>query len=239
MAEYDYTKDDVPFNVPGEDVDNFMLPDVAAPQQTAEEIEKSNGFRDIPPGDHILVVQGFRGGPEPVQHTVQVNGQIASYNTYSIKVKFSLPTDPRATVEDYFVLPPADQGELTAYYRGVPTDKTNQTPGMAANKFYHFIGKLGFPYPPGGKLPEAARKLGNWKGRAIAATIVDGGNYTDKDGNHKKAFNKIKFWSYRQANHENNGPGSIPGSIPGSTPAVHAGRQSVAAATAAAGLDNV
>jgi hypothetical protein len=226
-----------PLMSPEDDVENFEIADVSAPTATADDIEKNNGFREVPPGDHILVVKGFRGPVESDSYRVKVGEQLRSYTSHSVRVTFCLPGDPRATVEDYFILPPANPSELEAYYRGVPTDKPDQTPGNAANKFYHFISRLGFPYPPGGKLPDGARRLGNWKGRAIGASVVDGGTYTDKSGATKKGWNKVKYFSYRPADHQAHGPQTIPAT--GTGGAHSSGRPRQASTPASVGLDNI
>lgn len=202
--DYDYTKgDSVPFGSPDDDLDAFELPSAAAPVRTAEDIEKENSFREIPAGDQILVVAGLAEAPSEDHHRVQMpDGTIGAFVSYSIRVKFHLPNDPRATISDFFVVPPADPGHLAAYFDGIEPNKSGQynpnSKGLAASKFYHFLGRLGFPYAPGENLPPAATKVSNWKGRAIIATVVEGNEYVGRDGKPKKGRNQIKFFSYRQ-----------------------------------------
>jgi len=230
MSDYDYTADDrVPYGEPTqEDIDGFMLPDATAPTTTAEQIEESNNF-EIPPGEHTLVVTGFRGMPEEQSFTVMLNNRAVSYRSHTVKVQFGLPFNAKKRVEDFFVLPPANPGELDAYYNGKPLKdgKVSDQPGVSASKFYHFISRLGYAYPPGGKLPDAARKLGNWRGRAIRATVEAGGEYKAKDGTMKKGFNRVKFWSYKPAD------GSQGGNAGG--PALSSQRPAAAPAMAGAG----
>lgn len=192
MSDYDYTRDDASTS----DIDNFEIPDVSAPSATAEQIENDNNF-EIPPGDHTLVVTGFNGLPELKPFSVLLNGRTVSYSSMTIQVRFGLPFNTKKNVTDFFVLPPANPGELDAYYNGVPLDaKAGVTGGLSASKFFHFISRLGFPYPPGGKLPEAARRLGNWKGRTIKARVEAGKDWIGRDGAVKKGYSRIKFWSY-------------------------------------------
>lgn len=192
MPTYDYTKDDIP----PESAEDFTIADVTASAKSADQLEAENGFQEVPPGDHLLIVKGFVGPPQPDCQKVFVNGRLVSYNTHVIKVIFMLPDQPRATVRDSFRLPPASPGDLHAYYEGKskPEDKS---PRFDAAKFLHFISRLGWPYPPGGKLPEEARALRNWKGRAIHATVVPGRPWVGNDGKERQGFNSIKLFSYR------------------------------------------
>ena len=80
--------------------------------------------------------------------------------------------------------------------------------GFEARKFFHFLERLGFPYPKGEKLPPEARKLSNWKGREIVGTILAAVPYTktvvdQTTGEEKEEVKpgscKVLLFSYRPA----------------------------------------
>jgi hypothetical protein len=129
-----------------------------------------------------------------------------SYESAAVRVKFCLTDNPRATIEDYFVLPPDDPSQLRAYWEGTPPGK--KSVGFNANKFYQFIGAIGFPYPAGGELPAEAARLGNWKGRTVMVTVKAGEPYTDKAGLEKMGRNQVKLFSYRASEATVNGSGA-------------------------------
>lgn len=189
----------------GSDIDNYDIGEVAASNQTADEIAKANAYPEIPPGEQILIMGGFAAPPKEQLCKVILDGQLASYDSAMVNVIFHTPGNPKATVRDMFLLPPADARQMRAYHYGLAIDpKTQQAytdakPGRDSNKFFHFIGRLGFSYPAGGKLPAEARRLGNWKGRAIIATVRAAKPYTGKDGTQKDGFPSIKFYSYKPA----------------------------------------
>jgi hypothetical protein len=196
-AEHDYTRDGtdgVPFD---SDPADYRIGDVQAPEdRDADKIERENGFRTIPPGRHVLVVRGFRDQPEEKYYPVMLSGRQSGFTAAQVKVRLSLPNDPRATIEDIFLLPPADPREHAAYWHGVP-DGQNQG-GFQANKFLHFIERLGFPFPAGGRLHPDGQHLRNWIDRPIVAEVKDGDYYKDSEGNSKKGFNKVKLFSYER-----------------------------------------
>lgn len=194
MPIHDYSQDD--FNT---DPDNFTIGgDVVASDKSADEIESANSFTDVPPGEQLLVVAGFAGPPEEALYKVSLNGRMVSFSAHSVRVRFHLDGKPNCSISDFFLLPPSDPRELNAYYLGLPEGKKQA--GWAASKFIHFINRLGYPFPPGAKLPEAARRLGNWKGRKIYAMVEAGrGTYTDKNGVEKPRGNQIKPFSFRIA----------------------------------------
>jgi hypothetical protein len=200
---HDYTRDDS-FNT---DPDDFVIGAVVAPAKSADDIEKENLFSAVPPGEHLLTVLDFPNPPEEKPYKVMVNGRLELFTAHSIRVRFCLPGNPKCTVTDYFLLPPSDPKQLNAYYNGVPEGKKQA--GWAASKFVHFINRLGYSFPPGGVLPEAAQRLGNWKGRAIYATVEPGRRYTDSQGNQKPGSNQIKTWSYRPAQQGAGGAGGV------------------------------
>jgi hypothetical protein len=177
--------------------DDFEIPDVVALSKSAEEIEIESSYRDVPPGDHELVVVGFLKNPEIKTREVYLNGRRVSYDATVVIVKLALASDRSAQVTDSFDLPPGEPGQLAAYYDGLMKADGKQK-GFMASKFYHFIERLGWPYPKGGNLPAEARRLGNWKGRSIHATIEPGKSYFDAtSGEEKPGRNQVKLFSYR------------------------------------------
>lgn len=198
MPAYDYTKEPIPFD--GENADDFEIgSDVAnVSDRDAARIELENVRRHVPPGRHLLIVAGFRDAPQIDSFRVQLNGRTVSFDAYRVKVRFCLPSDPVATVEDNFLLPPDNPAHLPAYFNGMEPEGSKA--GFQANKFIHFIDRLGYPFPPGGKLPEAARRLSNWKGRPIVAEVISGKPYVDrKTGETKQGYPQIKLFSYEVA----------------------------------------
>ncbi len=240
---HDYTKDDVPFG--GDNADDFMIGDATAPDKTADQIEGENSFTTVPPGEHLLIVAGFPDPPQENIYKVMVDGRLHSFVSHSVRVRFHLAGQPTCTITDFFLLPPQDPGQLNAYYNGIPEGKKQA--GWSASKFVHFINRLGYPFPPGAKLPEAAKRLGNWKGRTIHATVESGrGTYTDKDGGEKPRSNQVKPFSYRASQGTVNGVGASSPQKPGQ----QAPRQAApsnqpmpaaagAGSTYSAGLDNL
>jgi hypothetical protein len=206
-ASYDYTREDTYEENP----DDFILGGAVA-ARSADEIEKENVFLPVPPGDHLLVLSGFAGPPQNALYTVTLNGQRVQYEASSIRVRFSLPSNPRCSVVDFFLLPPNDPRDQKAYFDGLPEGKKQA--GWAASKFIHFINRLGYTWLPGQPLPEGARRLGNWKGRMIHAVVEAGkGTYKDRDGIEQARGNQIKAFTYRpsQDTVEGRGPGNSGG----------------------------
>lgn len=229
---YDYTRE-----LPETSAEEYVLPEVTV-AQSGDDIERENTFKDVPPGDHLLVVKGFDGPPAEESRKAFVNGRLVSFRAAKVGVILALPDDERATVRDYFMFPPSNPAELIAYYEGT-SKPDGKSPGFESKKFFHFIDRLGWPVPAGGKLPEGARKLANWKGRTIHATVQDGDNYTDKNGNEKKGFNRVKLFSYRPSEATMTGrppapPTSSP--APAATRPAPASRPAPAAAAPAAAL---
>lgn len=217
MSEYDYTQEDVA--VAAED---FEIANVVAPQKSAEEIEAESSFEEIPPGVHELVVVGFLKPPKAERKDVFVDGQRRGFDTHSVVVKFALPDDRGKQVTDFFLLPPGDPEGLDAYHRGSKGPQ-GKVPGFNSNKFFHFLERLGYPVPKGGALPAEARKLGNWVGRRIVATVVEGDAFTktktdtetgEEVQETKPGRNQIKLFSYRPAGSTISGPVATPRTTP-------------------------
>ncbi len=211
--EVDYTRTytgETPFggSDDADDLDGFEIAEGAiAPTRSAEEIEQERGFKEIPPGEHLLKVIGFltrkdASGPVLRKHKDAWFGdRRESYECDSVTIKLGLASDPSYQVLESFTLPPGDAHGLKCYYES--TSKQGGKPsakGFEASKFFHFLERLGFPYPKGGKLPPEARKLGNWKGREIVGTIVAGAPYQDQTtGEEKPGSSKVQLFSYRPA----------------------------------------
>lgn len=193
-ANYDYTRDDA-----SADIDAFEIAEVAV-EQVADEIEAERSFREIPPGEWELVVSGFLAPPKLEDpRTVYVGGQRTTYQSHSIVVKLAKADDPGAQVTDYFLLPPSNPAELPAYYHGAKSPD-GKGAGFMASKFFHFIERLGYPCAKGAPLPPEARKIGNWKGRKVVATVTAGTPYMDQTtGEEKPGRNQVQLFSYRPA----------------------------------------
>jgi hypothetical protein len=197
--EFDYTATDgspPPFGTDSE-ADDYVLPEVNAVDQTSEEITMSRSFQELPPGDYELIVVGFLGAPEREHKDVYLGGRKQSYQTFSVVVKLGWVEDPSCQVTDYMLLPPDSDAANNLYCNG-SKGSDGKNPGFLASKFYQFIGAIGYVYPKGKPLPEEARRLGNWKGRRVHATVIPGDEYTDKNTSElKEGRPQVKLFSYR------------------------------------------
>jgi hypothetical protein len=172
---YDYTENDV---VTGgangaantsDMMDDFEVGGVTM-EHSADEIEASRARREPPPGDHEFIVVGFLKAPEMKGRTGYLNGQSVGWNSYMLGVRLALASDQGATVVDFFDLPPIDPREQQ-YYIGASKNADGKNAGFVAEKFGHFISRLGFVTPKGQPIPTEARKPKNWVGRRVIATI--------------------------------------------------------------------
>jgi hypothetical protein len=225
---HDYTQDDVPFG----NVDDFALPNALAVDKTSEQIADENSFKPIPVGEHVLMVHSIPEIPQITLVKVMADGAIDSFESYALRVKLCLPDDPMSTIEDYFRCPPGNPQQRRAYVDGVAFKKDgtpgNGKPGFDANKFYNFIGAIGFDYPPGGMLPPEALILGNWKGRLVRAKVVPGTAYRKPgDTEDRQGRNQIGLFSYERVDPD------TAASIRSSTKATPPSRPSQAARPAA------
>lgn len=205
MSDYDYTASNN-----GVDADEYAIGAFTPPAKSADEIAKENGFRDIPPGEHILVVSSVVINPAQCFNVVMPNNQVANYLANTATVRLSMPNDPRASITDGFTLPPDNPDHHEAYNQGGTPAKPGIDPktskpykvgqaGMAANKFVHFMDRLGF-VDAEGNLTAAGKKPSNWKGRAIKAKVKAGfGTYKDKEGVEKPSRANIQMFSYERA----------------------------------------
>jgi len=184
--------------------EDFEFAPIAA-VNSAEEIEEaaaSREFRPIPLGEHLLVVAGFHGYPKPVYRTGYYRGQSVSWTAYSVGVRLALASDPQATMLDFFDLPPTSPTEVQ-YYQHASKGTDGKNAGFFAEKFTHFISRLGWPFPKGAPIPIEACKIGNWKGREIIATIEMGKVNKDKidltTGQPFPPRPQVKLFSFRPA----------------------------------------
>lgn len=194
--DYDYTKEETPFDAnPGDDYE--ISEGAVAPTATAEDIERDSGFKPIPVGkEQELIVIGFlvtKDSKTPVVHQYKdcfFGSRRESFEVDVVTVKLALVSDQSCQVLERFVLPPGDPHGTKCYLES--TSKPDGKPGLKgfdAKKTFHFLERLGYVWPRGGKLPEDARKLKNWIGKKIIADIVQGKPYTkevfDKDSGMK------------------------------------------------------
>lgn len=200
------------------DIDDFEM---AAPvfDRDAEEIEQDRARREPPAGDHEFAVTGFWKKPEPVTRYGHFNGQQVSWIAWKVGVRLAMVADTAATVLDFFDLPPNDQREQT-YYLHASKNADGKNPGFMAEKFGHFISRLGWPYPKGSPIPPEARKIGNWKGRRIVATIelteqkdpnTGEAKYNPTTGEPYPPRAQVKLFSYRPS------ASTLAGSVPAPT----------------------
>ncbi len=217
--EVDYTRTytgETPFGGSEDAEIDFEIAEGAiAPTRSAEEIEQESGFKEIPAGEHLLKVIGFltkKSDPGPVVRKYKdawFGDRRESFECDSVTVKLGLASDTSHQVLESFTLPPGDAHGLKCYYEGTSKQGGGpQAKGFEARKFFHFLERLGFPYPKGGKLPPEARKLGNWKGREIVGTIIAGVPYEKKTQDQttgvetievKQGSSKVLLFSYRAA----------------------------------------
>ncbi len=171
---YDYTENDVitggqPTNTADTMDDNFEIGGVTMAHD-ADEIEAARARREPPPGTHEFIVSGFLKAPELKPRSGYVNGQSVGWTSYTLGVRLALASDPGATVADFFDLPPSDPQEQS-YYVNASKNADGKNAGFMAEKFGHFIGRLGFVTPKGQPIPPEARRPKNWIGRRVIATV--------------------------------------------------------------------
>ncbi len=217
QPDYDYTQEgrvreydgETPFGGSQDDsIGDFEIAeDVVAPEKSAEEFEQESGFRECPPGTYEFTVLGFltkKGQAGPARETWKdawYGDRKEGYKTFEVTVKLGLVDDPSCQVLDTFVLPPGNPEHLKHYYQGTPKQGGKaSTKGFNSKKFFEFIERIGYPYPKGGKLPPEARKLANWVGRKVVATVITGDPYFDQaTGTDKPGGSKVQLFSYRLA----------------------------------------
>jgi hypothetical protein len=218
-ANYDYTQDDVyaadqaSRNPTAAEAEDFVMtaPD-AEFTKSVEEIEAANGFREIPVGEHEVIIVG-NSPPKTKRKDAFVGGRRASYTVFTTLIKFALPDDPGATVSDYFELPPSVASEHPAYFHGTKSADGKGKPGFMADKLYTFLGKIGFPVIKGRRLPDECLRLANWRGRRVILTVEPGEPYTDQTTGETKAGRPgVKLYSYKPAGSATPGHASAPAS---------------------------
>lgn len=169
---YDYTENDVVTGGASNQadvMDDFEVGGVTM-EHSADEIEASRAWREPPPGDHEFIVTGFLGAPKMKARSGFLNGQAVGWSCYSLGVRMALASDPGASCVDFFDLPPTDPQEQQ-YYLKASKAADGKSFGFQAEKFGHFISRLGFVTPKGQPIPPEARKPKNWVGRRVIATI--------------------------------------------------------------------
>jgi hypothetical protein len=157
---------------PAFDVDSFEMPDVTFGRD-ADEIAHDAAMREykrIEPGEHELVVIGFKEAPQETYKTTYLGTEQVGYKPFKLAVRLAKASDPQAQILDFFELPPLDPAEQRAYLEGCKKPD-GKNPGFMAEKFGFFIARLGWPYAKGAPLPREAKTLGNWKGRHIIGTV--------------------------------------------------------------------
>lgn len=183
----------------------------------ADKAEQENGFRDVPPGVQTLIVSDVKVDKDQYVK-VFVDGKPSGYCSHSAIIRYCLPGDKRATISDFFLLPPSTPIEQEAYFKGVPQDKPDAAPGFNANKFFHFADRLGLVDKRTKVLTPQGQRPTTWKGRPIVAEVVAGkGTYTNKRGETVARGPQIKMFSYKPANGAPT-PSASP-SHPGQSPA--------------------
>jgi hypothetical protein len=203
----DYTR-----QTAADEADSFQIGRVKA-TKTAEQIEQESAdreFRQIDPGDHLLIVAGFVKKPEPKQRTAYVDGSQRQYTVYSVGVRLARADDPQAQTVEWLDLPPYEPADMAAYLYG-SKGPDGKNAGFHAAKFFQFVGRLNpaWHVEPGEELPDDALMLGNWKGRKVVATIETGKPDMDpatrmpkinpNTGLPFEPRNQVKLFSYRAA----------------------------------------
>ncbi len=189
--------------------DDYVIGSVVAAGFDADKVEQENTFRNIEPGEHLLIVQNVTLNDGAFTF-VTLDGRQTGYTSRSVRVQLAMPNDKRATISDFFTLPPSNPSELDAYFRGIPrpregeVQKPDAKGGFAANKFFYFMDRLGFVDPATKALTPEGGRVNSWKGRAIYVTVTEGkGTYTVRSGKHQGEVRpngpQIKMFSYRRA----------------------------------------
>lgn len=171
--DFDWTTGHFTGGSPEAGIDDFEFADAPPALRDADEIERdatAREFKPIEPGDHELFVAGFKEAPKQVHRTGFLNGQQVSWRPYQVCVRLGKVSDPNATILDWLDVPPDDPAEWPAYQQA-SKNPDGKNPGFGSEKFAHFIARLGWPFPKGGRLSSKAKRLGNWKGRRIHATV--------------------------------------------------------------------
>jgi hypothetical protein len=190
------------------------MPNTRSMEFSPEEIVAKNTFKDIPAGEQVIVLHSFVEAPKQEYHKVMLGGAPSSYEAHTVRVRFCLPNDDRATMEDYFRMPPGDPKQLDAYFSGVGEDKKGNYKGQGgfeASKFFAFMGALGFDWSPGKSLPAAAMRIGNWKGRKLAVTVQAASAWTNDKGEEKMGRCRPKLFSYKRYEGGSSAPPASPG----------------------------
>lgn len=197
MSSYDtddYTKSD------------YILDDADAPE-SADAIEQENAFRPVPAGDHVLEVHSITlAETTNFIEGVMPDGVPFGFDTRQITVKFCLPGDRRAQIEDRFFGPPSGADAQWHYNFGITKSKQGKDlTGTYSNKFWHFAERLGITTPGANgkpKLTERGRNVSaGWVGLKVFATVKDGTPYMNNQGVEQEGRPNIAFFSYKPADY--------------------------------------
>jgi len=233
----DYTAQD---RVQEQDFEDYQFAGYA-PERTADEIEQDRGWKSPPPGEHEFIVKGFAKAPQPQARKGYLAGQEVQWTAYSVGVRLALASDPSCTVIDYFDLPPQSPQEQISYLHA-SKNPDGKNPGFMAEKFGHFVARLGFPFAKGQPIPIEARTLKNWKGRRIVATVelqdskdpVTGGpKLNPATGEPYPPKAAVKLFSYRSSPNQFTTIGTPPAAMPQHAATVQAAPQHPQAAVMA------
>jgi hypothetical protein len=167
------TDADVPFgNSP-----DFELPDDV---ETPADLDDGQ----FPLGPNLFFVAGFDGDPKSIPLRIQVTdprtGRTAEHSgeTMQATLWLALRKDPKRKLKLNLQLPPLDPEFRRVWQAGKQWDDFNKewkkAAGYQSTTFFLFVDRLFHDVggaPKGGKLPQAAKKLENWTGREIIATI--------------------------------------------------------------------
>jgi hypothetical protein len=153
--------------------DDFEFGDVSF-NRDAEEIESQRKqYRQPPQGEWDFFVEGFYKAPEPTPRSGYIDGQQVTWTAYTVGVRLAMVDDPEATILDFFDLPPVNptNPDEVYYYINASSSPDGKSPGFQAEKLGHFLARLGWTISRGTVLPAEAKRLGNWKGRRVRATV--------------------------------------------------------------------
>jgi hypothetical protein len=157
---------------PVEDFAAFQMADyeVAKDADQIAEEAKARDFKPAPVGIHTFVVEGPYEAPKMVRREGYYQGRQVAWNVMAIGLRLSLESDRSATMLEFFDLPPSDPTEQI-YYNFASKANDGKYAGFGAEKTGHFLARLGWHIPKGGRMPAEARDGRNWKGRRIQAEV--------------------------------------------------------------------
>ncbi len=194
--------DDVPF---GEEEDLYFA-ETVAPADADQTVQGQQGFSEIPPGTHELVITGRLGGFKEMMFNTTVKDprtgveRAIGYVTNKVTLKIGLASNPKASMLFDIIMPPSsgNPDHTLAYWHGVPKGKKAQ--GWHAHTFRLLVDKAIAPWPQGQPMPAAARSFRNWVGRRFIGTVDPPEPYQDgKTGETKMGSPNLNARSFRPA----------------------------------------